>query len=379
MPKESMTPKERWLAVLNRQKPDRVPMDYWATPEASARLIKYLGLSSNSEKELVQDFAQPIFDNRMHPTAGYEVLRQALKQLHIDFVITASPRYVGPPIPDNEDVFGCKYRTINYGSGEYNEITFSPLASYSSVEEIETSYHWPDPDWWDYTEIASQIEGWQDYPIRGGGSEPFLTYKYLRGDMRAMMDLVLNPEIVEYCLGKLFDLAYQDTLRTFEAIPGKVDLTYVAEDMGGQDNLMFSKAHIRRFLLPGMKRIIDLAHQARAFVFHHNDGNCRPILPDMIELGIDALNPIQWRSKGMDRAGLKQDFGDRIIFHGAVDNQYTLPFGSVAEVRQEVLDNLAILGAGGGYILAPCHNIQPVSPPENVVAMYQTGYEHGWG
>jgi uroporphyrinogen decarboxylase len=379
MPKENMTPKERWLAVLNRQKPDRIPMDYWATPEASARLIKYMGLSSDSEKELVKDFAQPIFDNRMHPTAGYEVLRQALKQLHVDFVITASPRYVGPPIPDNEDVFGCQYRTINYGSGEYNEITFSPLASYSSVEEIEASYHWPDPDWWDYAEIASQIEGWQDYPIRGGGSEPFLTYKYLRGDMQAMMDLALNPEIVEYCLGKLFDLAYQDTLRTFEAIPGKVDLTYVAEDMGGQDNLMFSKAHIRRFLLPGMKRIIDLAHQAGAFVFHHNDGNCRPILPDMIELGIDALNPIQWRSKGMDRAGLKQDFGDRIIFHGAVDNQYTLPFGSVAEVRQEVLDNLAILGAGGGYILAPCHNIQPVSPPENVVAMYQTGYEHGWG
>jgi len=186
------------------------------------------------------------------------------------------------------------------------------------------------------------------------------------------MDLVLNPEIVDYCLGKLFELAYQDTLRIFEAIPGKVDLTYVAEDMGGQDNLMFSKAHIRRFLLPGMKRMIDLAHQAGAFVFHHNDGNCRPILPDMVELGIDALNPIQWRSKGMDRAALKQDFGDRIIFHGAVDNQYTLPFGSVAEVRQEVLDNLAILGVGGGYILAPCHNIQPVSPPENIVAMYDT-------
>ncbi|MBE3145243.1 MAG: uroporphyrinogen-III decarboxylase-like protein, partial [Planctomycetes bacterium] len=129
----------------------------------------------------------------------------------------------------------------------------------------------------------------------------------------------------------------------------------------------------------GMKRIIDLAHQGGAFVFHHNDGNCRPILPDMIELGIDALNPIQWRSKGMDRAGLKQAFGDRIVFHGAVDNQYTLPFGSVVEVRQEVLDNLAILGVGGGYILAPCHNIQPVSPPENVVAMYQTGYEQGWG
>jgi uroporphyrinogen decarboxylase len=379
MPKESMTPKERWLAVLNRQKPDRVPMDYWATPEASARLIKHLGLSLKSEKELVWDLKRPAGDNLLKPSDGYLALQQALKQLHVDFVITVSPRYVGPLLPADTDVFGCRYRSIDYGTGEYSEVAFHPLAGFSSVEEIEAGFRWPNPDWWDYTEIANQIEDWQDYPIRGGGSEPFLTYKYLRGDMQAMMDLALNPEIVEYCLGKLFDLAYQDTLRTYEAIPGKVDLSYVAEDMGGQDNLMFSKAHIRRFLLPGMKRIIDLAHQGGAFVFHHNDGNCRPILPDMIELGIDALNPIQWRSKGMDRAGLKQAFGDRIIFHGAVDNQYTLPFGSVVEVRQEVLDNLAILGVGGGYILAPCHNIQPVSPPENVVAMYQTCYEQGWG
>jgi len=148
--------------------------------------------------------------------------------------------------------------------------------------------------------------------------------------------------------------------------------------MGGQDDLMFSPAQIHEFLLPRMKRIIDLAHQAGAFVFHHNDGNCRRIIPDMIELGIDVLNPIQWRCKDMDRAGLKRDFGDRLVFHGAMDNQYTLPFGTVEEVRGEVLYNLEVLGAGGGYILAPCHNIQAVSPPENIVAMYETCYEHGW-
>jgi uroporphyrinogen decarboxylase len=95
----------------------------------------------------------------------------------------------------------------------------------------------------------------------------------------------------------------------------------------------------------------------------------------MIAAGIDALNPLQWRCPGMDREGLKRDFGAQVILHGGVDNQYTLPFGSVEEVRQEVIDNLRILGAGGGYILAPCHNIQAVSPPENVVALYQAGYE----
>ena len=253
-----------------------------------------------------------------------------------------------------------------------------PWRQFHSVEEIEANYRWPSPDWYDYSVIPQQITGWEDYPIQGGGSEPFLIYKNLRGQEQAMMDLVEHPEIVHYCLDRLFDLAYTDTQRILETIPGKVMLCYVAEDMGGQNNLMFSKKHIRTFLLPRMKRVIDLAHQGGAFVFHHNDGNCRAILPDMIEAGIDLLNPIQWRSCGMEREGLKADFGAKLIFHGAMDNQYTLPFGTVAEVRQEVADNLRILGEGGGYILAPCHNLQPVTPAENVVAMYETGYQLGW-
>ena len=351
MPKESMTPRERWLAVLNRQKPDRVPMDYWATAEATKKLIQHLGCRTR---------------------------RQALDRLHVDFVVTVGPRYVGPRLRRHTDVFGCKYRDIDYGSGVYGEIAHNPLAAFNSVEEIERNYTWPNPDWWDYREISDQVRGKQKYPIRGGGSEPFLIYKNLRGDAQAFMDLIENPEIVHYCMGKLFDLAYESTRRIYEQIPGQVMITYVAEDMGAQTDLMFSPKQVREFLLPGMKRIIDLAHQAGAYVFHHNDGNCSRILPDMIALGIDVLNPIQWRCPGMEREKLKREFGDKLIFHGAVDNQYTLPFGTVDEVRQEVIDNLRILGEGGGYILAPCHNIQVVSPPENIVAMYETGYACGW-
>ena len=195
------------------------------------------------------------------------------------------------------------------------------------------------------------------------------------------MDLVLHPEMVHYCLDKLFDLAYEKTTRTLEQIPLDADwvkFLYVAEDMGSQTGLQLSPAHIHEFLLPGMKRIIDLGHQAGAYAFHHNDGSILKILPDMIEAGIDILNPIQWRCDDMDRATLKRDFGDKVVFHGGVDNQYTLAFGTPEEVRQEVLDNLRILGEGGGYILAPCHNIQALSPPENIVTMYETCYEHGW-
>lgn len=372
-----MTPRERWLAVLTRQAPDRVPMDYWSTPEFSAKLIRHFGFSRKSQAALTAMLRRgERVPGRLNE--GRLALRRALQHLHVDFVVHVEPRYSGPRLAPDTDAFGCTYREVDYGSGTYREVVTNPLARFNSVEEIEANYTWPSPDWYDYRGLPDQLAGWEDYPIQGGGSEPLLIYKDLRGQEQAMVDLVEHPDIVHYCLDKLFDLAYTDTLRSLETIPGKVLYCYVAEDMGGQNSLMFSKKHIRTFLVPRMKRIIDLAHQGGAFVFHHNDGNCRAILPDMVEAGVDLLNPIQWRSQGMDREGLKADFGSRLVFHGAVDNQYTLPFGTPDEVRQEVADNLRILGAGGGYILAPCHNIQPLTPPENAVAMYQAGYELGW-
>ncbi len=350
MSRDTMTPRERWLAVLQRSKPDRTPMDYWATPEASQHLMRHLGCSS---------------------------MEEVYERLHIDAVAHVGPRYVGPPPPEGEDIWGVRYQQIRYDTGVYSEPINHPLAHFNTVEEIESNYRWPRADWWDYSVIPAQVRAAGERPIRGGGSEPFLQYCVLRGLEQGMMDLIEHPDIVEYCLGKLFDLAYEQTARIYEQAPGKVMITYVAEDMGSQESLLFSQAQIRRFLLPGMKRMIDLAHQVGAYVFHHSDGAIRPVIPMMIEAGIDVLNPIQWRCKGMDREGLKRDFGDKLIFHGGVDNQYTLARGTVDEVRNEVADNLRILGAGGGYILAPCHNIQAVSPPENIVAMYETGYALG--
>lgn len=345
-----MTPRERWLAVLERRLPDRVPMDYWATAEATQKLVDHLGV----------------------PDMG-----AAAERLHLDRPFSVAPRYVGPRPEPGADIFGCRSQRVDYGTGVYSEFVYSPLAQYETVSEIERDYRWPSADWWDYSDIPDQIVGHEEEPIRGGGSEPFLRYASLRGREQGYMDLILRPDLVHYCLDKLFDLAYQDTLRIYEAIPGTVMITYVAEDLGSQESLLFSPGQIHEFLLPRMKRMMDLAHSAGAYVFHHSDGAVRDILPDMIEAGIDVLNPVQWRCKGMEREGLKGDFGDRIVFHGAMDNQYTIPFGTVEEVRQEVLDNLRILGEGGGYILAPCHNIQAVGPPENVVAMYDAAYEHG--
>ncbi|RLT34130.1 MAG: uroporphyrinogen-III decarboxylase-like protein [Chloroflexi bacterium] len=350
MARESMTPRERWLAVLTGEKPDRVPMDYWGTAEANAKVRRYLGCQTNW---------------------------QMFRKLRIDKVVGVAPKYVGPR-RRGYDMYGCRVQMVDYGSGAYREVVSAPLAQYESVEEIESNYTWPSPDWFDYSVIQTQVKGKEDYPVRGGGSEPFLIYANLRGREQAYVDLLLKPEIVHYCLDKLFDLAYENTCRIYEQIPGRVDLSYVAEDFGGQSSLLFSPDTIRTFFIPRMKRMIDLAHQNGARVFFHSDGAIRAIIPDMIAAGIDILNPIQWRAPGMEREALKRDFGGQVVFHGGMDNQQTLPFGSVEEVRAEVQENLALLGAGGGYILAPCHNIQAVSPAENVVAMYETGYTCGW-
>ncbi len=351
MPTDTMTPRERWLAVLRRERPDRVPMDYWATGEATRKLRQHVGCSDTAE---------------------------LFRRLHIDRPVSVSGRYVGPPLPPDTDVFGCRHQAVNYGTGVYSECVYSPLQPYSSVEEILRNYRWPEPDWYDYSDLSKQIEGREEYPVQGGGSEPFLIYKALRGQEQAFVDLIENPEMVRYCLDKLYGLAYENTARLYEAIPGKVMISYVAEDLGSQEDLMYSPDQIREFFIPWMKKMVRLAQDAGAFVFHHSDGAVRKIIPDLIDAGMDVLNPIQWRCRGMEREGLKRDFGDKLVFHGGVDNQQTLAFGSVEDVRQEVLDDLRILGAGGGYILAPCHNIQSVSPPENIVALYETGYRHGW-
>jgi len=351
MPRETMSPRERWLAVLKGEKPDRIPMDYWGTDEATAKVMKHLGCSD--------------------PWEMYE-------RLHIDKVVTVIPEYAGPPLEPGCDKYGCSYEMVDYGTGAYSECVEHPLARFGSVDEIESAYTWPTADWLDFSGIPAQIEGREHHPVHGGGSEPFLTYCAMRGMEQAFVDLIDKPDMVHHCLGRLFALRREVTRRIFEQLPGRVDLCYIAEDFGTQQGLLMSAQTIREFFLPQMKRMMDLAHKGGARVFFHSDGAVREIIPDMIEAGIDILNPIQWRCPGMDRAGLKRDFGGKVVFHGGVDNQETLPFGTVDDVRAEVAANIDILGHGGGYILAPCHNVQAVSPPENIVALYEAGLEFGW-
>ena len=309
---------------------------------------------------------------------GAANMDEVRQRLHIDPVVSVGPKYTGPPIEPDKDVFGVGYEMVDYGTGAYREDVYHPLEEFETVAEIEANYTWPSADWYDYSVIPSQIEGKDEWVIHGGHYEEFATYKFMRGVQRAYLDLYEKPDVVHYCMGKLTDFRYEMCARIFEAIPGRVVWTWVAEDFGTQEALIMSPEMIAEFFVPHMKRMIDLAHEHGVFVFHHSDGAVRDNIPQMIEAGIDVLDPVQWRCTGMEREGLVEDFGDQIGFHGGMDNQFTLARGSEEDVRREVRDNIRILGAKGGYILGPCHNIQPITPPELIVALYEEAYEVGW-
>jgi len=342
-----MTPRERWEAALQREKPDRLPMDYRATDEFTEKLLRHTGCPD------LDDF---------------------FRRFHIDRPYSLAPRYTGPDIAADEDAFGCKFAYIGYGTGRYRECVYNPLARYGSVGEIENAYVWPRAGDFDYSHIGGEAKRNADKPLMAGGWEPFLLYKQLRGEEQGYIDLIENPDICRYIMGKIFDYNYELTERVLDAAGGLTLLSFCSEDLGAQTGLLYSPAHIREYFLPLHQKMIDLQHAHGAYVLWHTDGAAREILPDLAGLGIDVLDPVQWRCNGMEREALMRDFGERLAFHGSIDNQWTLPFGSVADVREEVLYNYEVFGKHNAYIMGPCHNIQPVGPVENVIAMYETGY-----
>ncbi len=156
------------------------------------------------------------------------------------------------------------------------------------------------------------------------------------------------------------------------ASPEEIDSHLISDDMGTQESQLISVAAWKEHLQPRLSKWCELIHSHGKKVLFHTDGAARDFIPHLIESGVDVLNPIQHVCPGMERSSLKRDFGDKIIFHGGVENQHVLPHGTTEDVRKEVVTCLETLGADGGYIPCSCHNIQAGTPPENVIAMIET-------
>ena len=347
-----MTPRQRWFALLEGRAADRIPTDYQATAEVTARLLRDLGCADEDA---------------------------LWRHLHVDKRKLIEPRCLLPHAPNDPeaDLWGVRFRKVDYGGGAYDEPVFHPLAAAETVEQVH-AHCWPTCERFDYGAVTEAVEADDRYyPIHAGCYEPLLLYGYLRGLQQAMEDLLLQPEIAEAALEHIFAFHYEHHRRIFEAGRGRIDLTWVAEDLGAQRGPLLSLATYRRFLLPNQIKMADLARSYGVHVMYHTDGAARMFLPDLIDrVRIEVLNPIQWRCPGMDRQQLAADFGSQIIFHGAIDNQQTLAFGTAGDVAAEVRQSVEIFRSAR-WICAPCHNLQPITPTENIVALYETIHQIG--
>jgi uroporphyrinogen decarboxylase len=348
-----LTPRDRWLALLAGE--TQVLCDYWGTAEVTDRLRKELGCASE---------------------------RALWERLGIDKLVLLGPTHRLATedtwhIQSLWSIWHVEVTNISYGEGlgTYEEAVSNPLGKAETAADVER-FAWPDPALFDVDGMRAKCEAWHGYPILGGCYEPFYLYCRLRGMEQALTDLAVNPAVAEAALERIYYFHESVIRRTLEAAKGLIDLIYVAEDLGTQDTLLMSPASFRRFLKPWMRKMIDLAHSFGVKVMHHDDGAIRPLLPELIEIGIDVLNPIQWRCAGMGREELARDFGKLVVFHGGVDNQHTLPFGTADDVKREVAENIRIFRKGKGYVVAPCHNLQPNTPTANILALYDAVHEY---
>lgn len=377
------TSRGRVEVALRHEEPDCVPTDLAITLDAYINLRKYLGLPP--EKNIPAD---SFFEVR----ASLDVLNAL--GIDITFVRLRKPMGWNPKhrLPEGIvlDEWGVGRQLVQLPNGSWlNEIAYSPLASLAPTEIDLDAYPWPDPLVPGRTigleEEARQLYDETDLAIMGRFGGPVLEIaSYLRGYQQWLMDLVLYPEFACELLNKIADIQISLDEQGIRAAGKYLTILKVSgEDLGMQDRPLFSVKTWREVLYPVLKRRWLAARDAldryapHVPIMLHSDGAVRPFIPDFIEAGIQVLDPIQGRCEGMELSGLKQDFGDRLTFHGAVDTQQLLPFGNELDIETEVIRCIETLGVGGGLILSPSHFVQSDVPPENIWSMYKAAKRFG--
>lgn len=340
-----MTSKERVLTTFEHREPDRVPLWYGASDELTAKLIKKCGVST--EEELMQ-------------------------RLHIDFR-RVHERYIGPDLGD-KTYWGVQREGLHYG-----QPVSHPLADVETVEEVMEYPGWPSQDWFDFAGVKEQCQQWEEYAIIGGPWVVIFTdATELVGMDEFFIKMYTHPEVMHAIVQKVSDFYHELTVRFFEAVGDKIDIFFFGDDMGTQLSLLISLKHWREYCKPRINRFLELGRQANLKTMFHSCGAVRELVPDLVELGLDALNPIQVAAKGMDLAELKSEFGHKLTFHGCIDHQHVLPHYSEDAVRKEVRRVIDIMAPGGGFCLAASHDLMLDDfPVENVIAMYDEAFGYG--
>jgi uroporphyrinogen decarboxylase len=288
-----------------------------------------------------------------------------------------------PRKPYEEDaVFFDNWGVGRKISGGYANINHHPLQKAKSLSDIE-NYDWPDPDEeFDYTGLQERTKKLYDqgeFAIVGCMGSPGNTFEqawYLRGLSEFFLDMVMQKDISHAIMRKVVEHRKRNAELFLEEVGKYLDVVQVADDLGGQENSLMSPATYREMIKPYQAELIaHIKKFTKARIYHHSCGSIQNLLDDMIEIGIEILNPVQATAAGMETDQLKKRFGDELTFWGAIDTVHVLPYGSVYDVRKEVKTRIRDLSRNGGYVLGSVHNMQIDVPPENVEAMFQTALE----
>lgn len=367
----SMTHRERVFAALSHQQPDRVPVDMMGNAtmlldNTYLRLRDYLGL-------------EPVPPVRAGSSANYYDER-ILEYLGVDFRRIFLKRGADNSTVRHEDgSFTDAWGIRSIEAGIFVNAVEHPLANASTVDEVD-DYPWPTPEGLHNADglasYAKQRHAETDYALvaRNPLSPGFLDRGCaLVGMAQFMMLMFDKPEVAARIVARVLEVYIGVYTLFLEAVGPYVQMVEVADDLGGQQNLLISPAMYRQFIKPAEQalyaRIRELAPDA--FIIHHTDGNVHAILPDLIEVGVDVINPVQTSSNGMDGPLLKEQYGDQLAFHGAIEGMEGDTDDLVAEVRRRI----DVLGVGGGYVMASCNHMIDV-PPQNIVAMFETAREY---
>lgn len=359
-----MNHRERFITTIQGGLPDRVPVVANLTVQVAEKLAK--------EFNLPVDMQDSFLATRISH-------REILKKLGNDAVLVAACRAKGKATITLEngnarDEWGLEYRDV----GLYSEAVVRPLSKCESIEDLE-AYDFPDAHAEGRFDHAKLVitENKHEYGIIGDLEACIFELAWnLVGMEKFMMDLATEEDYVFVLLDKLLDFSLEC---------GKImidlgaDLIWTGDDMGTQTGMMISPQMWREHFKPRMKRLFDglRAHNPNIKIAYHSCGAIRPIIPNLIEIGLDVLNPLQPLAKDMDLSSIYQEFSDQLIFFGGIDVQDILPNGTTKDVEQEVLRCIKATDGGKKYIIAPAHNIQPDTPTENVFAFFEAVKAHG--
>jgi uroporphyrinogen decarboxylase len=379
-----MNPRERVRLALDHKEPDRIPIDLGATIVSSIARPTYVELKQHLDLPVEEikmlDYVQqlPYVDEALLQRFGAD-----FRMVQLPAATTAGVNIFTEGDYDAfYDRWGSKLHRPHTGGFYFDWVDF-PIKT-PSMEALD-NYAWPRPDPDEVNaELGAQAK-WlyenTDYALSGSaviGGGIFEQPARIMGMQNFLMALLVEPKFADRLMEQITDIYIESCNRYLDHVGRYIQVFTFWDDVTGQNGWLIKPDLYRQRIKPKQRRLVEaIKKKTDAKLFFHCCGAARGLIPDLIDLGFDILNPVQVSAKGMDTRELKAEFGRDITFWGGVDTQHVLPFGKPPDVVDEVKRRIDDLAPGGGFVFAAVHNIQALVPPENIVTMFDTALDYG--